>query len=641
MKYLISLFLGCLVCGAFAQTPVKSHVYSHQRMTIVTNPARGENPYPAWGVFPKKDQSVRKILMHLTLGTPDSLSTAHWDYKDHVTIRRVGGVNGQSLDLEIGRMLTPYGSIYSTGWEFTWTVDVTDFASILRDSVEIEYNHTGYEPTTVGWALTIDFEYTFGPPHIHPLRIDNMWVGSYNYGNPDKPTRDELTPITYTPLEKSVINRLRIQHTGHGMDQPKGCSEFCSRWRRILFNGEVIQDKDLWKECGDNPLYPQGGTWIFDRALWCPGDLQTPDILDVYPVGGENTFEIMMEPYTATANIQAKEAIASCLIQYGAPVSRHDVEIVDIITPNGRPLYNRSNPKCFGTRIIIRNLGNKPLKSLLIEYGTEGFGWRTFKWDGHLPYYGSEEIILPGVIDFKPGENHFRVELKKPNGRKDAWTGDNKMTSTFIGPRSLPENVIVQYKTNNQPEENEVFIVNAEGLKVYTKSPNQVKPDQVYTDTLHLEKGLYEMYLVDTAGQGLEFWFMRDQGYGYLRILDMDGNLLHLFTADCGEGEHLAFHTQPEFIFDPADRIYDFALNPKVVKDDFTLEVYAGHEVELEVVLMHEGVVVEKHSYPKTKGGTFKYNISHLPDNRYIAEIYINGQLKHKSRCQKVTNWVY
>lgn len=176
-----------------------------------------------------------------------------------------GRQTGESLNLEIGRMLTPYGSIYSTGWEFKWTVDVTDFSMILRDSVEIEYNHTGYEPKSVGWALTIDFEFTMGPPHIHPLQIDNMWVGSYNYGNPEKPTEAELTPIRYTPSAGSVINRLRIQHTGHGMDKPKGCSEFCSRWRRVLFNGDVVQDKDLWKECGDVRKLRTGNTRICSR----------------------------------------------------------------------------------------------------------------------------------------------------------------------------------------------------------------------------------------------------------------------------------------------------------------------------------------------------------------------------------------
>ena len=120
----------------------------------------------------------------------------------------------------------------------------------------------------------------------------------------------------------------------------------------IKFNNEVVHDKDLWKNCGDNPLYPQGGTWIFDRALWCPGDLQQPDVIDVMPLPGTNTFNINMEPYIAEANIQAKEDITACLIQYAAPTNSNDVAIESIITPNSRPLYNRSNPKNFNPVIM-------------------------------------------------------------------------------------------------------------------------------------------------------------------------------------------------------------------------------------------------------------------------------------------------
>ena len=89
--------------------------------------------------------------MHVTLGCPDTLPCAHWDYLDHITLLKSGGRNGRNLNYELGRMLTPYGSIYNKGWSFTWTADVTDFALELRDSVQIEYAHSGYEPQTVGW----------------------------------------------------------------------------------------------------------------------------------------------------------------------------------------------------------------------------------------------------------------------------------------------------------------------------------------------------------------------------------------------------------------------------------------------------------------------------------------------------------
>jgi len=53
-------------------------------------------------------------------------------------------------------------------------------------------------------------------------------------------------------------------------------------------------------------------------------------------------------------------------------------------------------------------------------------------------------------------------------------------------------------------------------------------------------------------------------------------NLLHLFTADCGAGEMLAFNTSPDFINNPDVVLYDFSLYPKVVTDVFKLEVFTN-----------------------------------------------------------------
>ncbi|MCG8309068.1 MAG: peptide-N-glycosidase [Cytophagales bacterium] len=613
----------------------------HNRTTITTDPSRGSNPYPAWGVFPKEGASIRKIMMHVTLGSPDSLPTAHWDYRDHINILRKGGSRGEKMNYELGRMLTPYGSIFSKGWEFTWSVDVTDFSLILRDSVEIEYVHTGYEPTTVGWALTIDFEITYGPQHIIPLSIAPMWRGSFNYGNPEKPIEKELTPMSYSVTEGSKLNRLRIQHTGHGMDRPRGCSEFCSRWRKVLLDGKVVQEKDLWKQCGDNPLYPQGGTWIFDRALWCPGDLQQPDIIDVKPGGTTHTFSIEMEPYTATENIQAKEDISACLIQYSAPINKYDVAVESIIVPNNRPLYLRSNPKAVDAKIVIRNLGSENLKSLTISYGTDGFDRRKYVWKGELGYNAAKEITLPGTIEYSGAEHTFTVECSRPNGKKDAWKSDNVLSSTFDAPKDLPEDLVVQFKTNKNPTDNDLFIINSKSDTVYWRKAETLLPDTVYSDTLHLAKDLYEMYLADTAGNGLEFWFMRNQGYGYVRIYDIDGKSIHKFQSDCGDGEMLAFATSHGFSPDSDHPLYDFILFPKIISDTFSLDVYTEKSEDMEVVLLKEGTPVEKHVYPKSKGGNFKYDISHLEDGRYIVEVMMNGDRKFKTRINKNRKWNY
>ena len=485
------------------------------------------------------------------------------------------------------------------------------------------------------WALTIDFEITPGPPHIKPLAIQNMWNGSFRYGDPEKPIEQEFGVKEFTPIEGCAISRFRIQHTGHGMDQPKGCSEFCSRWRAIQFDGEEVHYRDLWKNCGDNPLYPQGGTWIFDRGLWCPGDLQQPDIVDVNTTAGKHQFTMTMEPYTASDKNQPQERVNSCLIQYSAPVNKHDVELVDIITPNDRPLYRRSNPRCYDAKIKIRNLGSENLKSLTIVYSTEGFKPQVYKWKGDLPYYASEEIILPGIIKHSKGPNRFTVTCNKPNGRKDAWEGDNTLTSSFTPPKSLPQDLVVKYRTNFMPQDNDINLVNFAGDTLFQKLGASLAPDSIYTDTLHLPIGAYEMALTDTAGNGLEFWFMKKQGTGYLRLFDMEGHMVHCFENDCGDGELLAFNAVSEFKADTENPLYDFIIYPRWVKDVFALEVYTERTEDMEVVIMTNGVPVERHQYVKAKSGFYNIDISHLKDQRYIVEIYMNGVRRYKARISK------
>eukprot|EP00825_Cyclidium_porcatum_P011456 TRINITY_DN15884_c0_g1_i2.p1 TRINITY_DN15884_c0_g1~~TRINITY_DN15884_c0_g1_i2.p1 ORF type:complete len:179 (+),score=32.94 TRINITY_DN15884_c0_g1_i2:39-575(+) len=91
---------------------------------------------------------------------------------------------------------------------------------------------------------------------------------------------------------------------------------------------------NLWKNCGKNPLYPQGGTWVYDRGYWCPGDLQDPDIFDVRLNQGKHSVDIVMEPYVATQNIQANENITAYLFQYTKPLKTNDVSLEDIIAPS-------------------------------------------------------------------------------------------------------------------------------------------------------------------------------------------------------------------------------------------------------------------------------------------------------------------
>ncbi|MGJ1415877.1 peptide-N-glycosidase F-related protein [Sphingobacterium multivorum] len=635
IRPILTLFCFFICHHVFAQQGTKSHVVTHQRKTILCDAQKGENSYPAWGVFPKENYPIRKVTMFVTLGSPDSLRTAHWDYLDHIVLRRKGGKNGPALNYELGRMLTPYGSIYNKGWSWKWQVDVTDFAPFLRDSVEIVYTHSGFEDKTVGWALTVDFEILSGPPVVTPLGITTLWNKAYKYGDVNEKIAENLLPITYTSSAGAALSRIRIQHTGHGMDKPRGCSEFCSRWRELTFDGKTVDKRDMWKKCGGNPLYPQGGTWVHDRAYWCPGDLQQPDFIDVFTKVGTHQIALQMEPYTATDNVQAVENISAYLFQYSAPKQKVDVAVESIMVPSDEQRFSRLNPASVGPRISFRNLGAEPIRTVEIVYGTKGFPARTFHWKGNLSFNQVAEVILPGEIQERDQENVFTVSLLKPNGKSDAWPIDNKAESVFNALQLFPTDFVLEFMTNNKPADNRIFLINAKQDTVFRKNGAQLAAATMYRDTLHLNEGNHSLSLADTAGNGLQFWAQPENGDGHLRIFDLKGNLIHAFESDCGNGEMFSFHAKRGFETGLSSTQYAFSLYPRSVVDKTQLSVVSNEPSEMTVLFMVDGVLWQKHEYKSIQQAVLNYDVSHLPSGRIIVEVLMDGISQFKGRINK------
>ncbi|MFC4097298.1 peptide-N-glycosidase F-related protein [Euzebyella saccharophila] len=625
-------------CQSTKKERVTKNVISHENVTIICDPSQGNNLFSSWGVFPKQQESIRRIFMEVTLGHPDSIDIAHWDYMDPIRINRVGGLKGDTLNLEIGKMLTPYGSNFKKDWDWRWQIDVTDFSSILRDSVEITYNHTGYEGANVGWKLKIDFKFEMGDPVAQPLGFHKLYDDGFSYGNPEKPITESLSPKQIKMKEGADFARIRVLHTGHGMDKPKGCSEFCSRWREILVDGKTIDHRDMWKECGDNNLYPQGGTWIFDRAYWCPGDLQAPDIIDFPITKPTHTLDFEMEPYVAEENIQAYESISAMVFEYKKPSKSNDVSLEQILVPNDAPELNRLNPSVIEPKIIIKNLGSENLKEVQIKYGTEGFEEKTFLWKGNLAFYEEAYITLPGIIDFKFGENIFNVALEKPNGKSDEWINDNRKSTNFNSPKEMPQNVVVTYQTNNNPEENTVRIINTDNKIIYEKLPSKAKKDTVYRDTLKLNNGSYRMSLEDSEHNGLEFWFMPKQGFGYLQISDLEGRVLHRFESDCGVGEQLDFIIKNNPTIDTNVEQSLVKLYPRRIRETTQLLVQLEAESNGEIHILKDGDIQEKIPFSNIKEKTFEIDLSSYEDGRYVIELFVNGDSKLKQRISKQNN---
>src|SRR5688500_16863235 len=125
MKILLALIAVVLTnfSDSLAQSADTLKVVPYNRTTVVTDPSKGFKIYKKWSVFPKSDVPIRKIMMRVKFGCPDTMRCADWDYMDRISIGRIGGVNGKVQDFEIGRMLTPYGGAFAKDWNFEWELD--------------------------------------------------------------------------------------------------------------------------------------------------------------------------------------------------------------------------------------------------------------------------------------------------------------------------------------------------------------------------------------------------------------------------------------------------------------------------------------------------------------------------------------
>ncbi len=601
------------------------HIRSHDRTKVITDPSKGYNSYPAWAVFPSVTTDYRKVVLNVTYACPDSQHCGEWDYIDGIYLRRTGGQGGTSHDIELARLISPYGWQFDSTWGFTWHVDITDFSFLLHDSVEIEFRHTGYEKNDDrGWLITLDFAVAEGRPSVAVLGMDTLWCGSIPYGDSTKPIDSILSPTRFTGRPDADMVRLRIHQTGHGMDDFENCSEFCSKWRQVYFDDSLVDQRQVWRKCGDNPLYPQAGTWLFDRANWCPGSIVFPDIYD-YPItpGSSHTVTIRMEPYTDTLKPSANYFLYSYLFYCARPWATNDVSLEDIIVPSTADEYSRQNPACAYPIIRIKNSGNAPLTSVIVRYGLVGSQLQTYEWAGQLAPQQYANVDLPGPIDGPEGNQQFNVSLEEPNGERDEYPADNQLTSTVKLPPVYGTKFIVLFRSNTDSTDNAYSVQDADGDKLMEHQLGSMTANTSYHDTLDLPAGCYRLIVEDTSGSGLNFWFNPEGGYGFIRMLDMHGHLLHAFNSDFGSSIDYWFTTSDN----PAPTaLPDTPLvNPFPPRNEgkFDVEVFLNDtaDVTIQIFPADSARLVFDKNYQAVKEAFLPVDISSEPDGVYYVKL--------------------
>ena len=638
-KILLTYLFMVGFVNAFSATGDSLHVISHNKVFVVTDPTKGENSFRTWSVFPNLQTSYRKAILYVTYQCPDNLHCGEWDYIDKIVLRKSGGEDTDTLNYEIARMISPYGWRFGNDWQFTWHVDITDFAPLLHDSVEIDFIHTGYESNKDrGWLVTLDFKLIEGIPAMQQTGIRKLWNGSFPYGDTLKSIEDFLIPIKFKSRKDSEIGRLRILQTGHGMDDLENCAEFCAKYRDVIIDKKIIDHKKIWRKCGDNPLYPQAGTWIFDRANWCPGAMVFPDNYD-FELGGKksHTVDLNMEPYVNHSKPSANYYFSSFLIFFKEPWAENDVSIEEIISPSNIDEYSRINPACSKPIIKIRNNGKDDIRNFKITYGFEGDQKYLHEWSGNLESAKIQDVILPGLIIPREVSAKFHVSLTEPNGKPDEYVYDNEITSVAIQPPVYGK-FILAFRTNRDSTSTSYKIINSSGSTMKEIVPGMLSPNTLYLDTFDLMPDCYTLTVTDSAGEGLDFWFNPEGGYGYVRLLDIEGRLIKSFVSDFGSKITHQFIVSDDLLTSFPNESLPI-VNPFPMRNPgkFVLDIFFDEPENVTVIVDNEnGGRVYEQELENYKEGIIPIDISSHPDGFYFVRVITkDGSVERKIKVKR------
>jgi len=526
-------------------------------------------------VFPT-GKRYQKIRLHYILGRygcpPGSQYCGSWDYTTQIHARPVG-----KDSVEIARVITPY----ATDWlaqnkKHDYVVDVTDYASVLDGTTAMRFDYEGY---SWGFTITLKIEFIEGVPPMDALSVRNIYDGYFQYGNSANSIENYLIAKSYTNTTTTSRTFVKNTVSGHGSDNA-GCAEFCSKYYQLKLNGGSISQKQLWRnDCGINEVYPQTGTWIYDRSNWCPGAVVWPiyhDLTSLTSANSSFTVDVDMQPYTIGANWGGYNFVSQ-LINYSAPNHTRDVSIEDIISPTKDANYFRENPRCSNPVIKIKNTGTDSLKSISFNYGLKGQTPLAHTWTGAIGFLDTAYVVFPASTSILSGtaSSLFEVSIVSVNGTTGDQNSFNNTYNSQTTPVSVyPTNFVVKMYTNNDLSnlgysETSWYLTDETGAIVYQR--DMLTNATVYVDTLtNLTPGCYKMEIRDTGCDGMSWWANTPGGSGSLRFDNayVANNTIALFPGDIGCNYQRYFR-----ILYPAPPANTTGINAYVTNPD-VIEVY-------------------------------------------------------------------
>ncbi len=499
-----------------------------------------------------------------TINIPEE---ATLDIEDLKYVRR------SPMKYELTSFVTPYGINLDLGAAGkTWYFDITDLGPILNGTKRMTFERGGQNQE----ELDIRFLFIKGTPTRDVLSINQIWpVTSPGYANILNNRVFEERSYTFGADVKAA--KIKSAITGHGQE-----GEFNRQTHFININGGLRElEWIVWKECANNPVYPQGGTWIYDRAGWCPGMPTDVKELDLQPfIGNGNSIKIDYGVQTASGD--SRYIVNNQLVTYGSPNFKNDVAINKIIKPTADIEQGRFNPICMSPEVEIKNTGSETLTSVDISYGVKGATPKVYTWKGSLAFLQTARILLPsfGLVDFAQSE-FFSASVANPSGKTDEYPQNNTLTTKFKQVKKWNSAIVVQMRTNNFPNETSWELTDETG-KVLKSRKNGLKANTLYIDTLQNLNGCYQWRITDSDDDGLSF-FANGDGNGSLSIKNL-GGVASSIIADFGKEVNYQFiagttiatndlEYRPELLVFPNPTTGSFTLQTEGIREAYDISV--------------------------------------------------------------------
>ena len=533
--------------------------------------------------------------------------------------------NRYPMAFQIMSFVTPYGAYLDLGtYGKTWYFDVTDFAPILKGLKRMNMTSGGQ------WQEDMDIKFHFivGIPPRDVVNIQQIWrPQSKGYTSILNENSFEARDVLFDP--SAVSYKLRTVITGHGQE-----GEFIPRNHYLNVNGGSIEYTwRVWTECGANPIYPQGGTWIYDRAGWCPGqasDIREDNITSLVTPGQIHNIDYGVTNASGTSNYW----VSSQLVSYKAPNHNLDASVIDVIAPTNKVKFSRINPTCGKPKIIIRNTGSTTLTSLKIEYWVNNSTAKEMEiWNGSLDFMKQDTVTLDAPYsiwnNLLSTDNKFYVEISEPNQSTDENIYNNYINSTFDPVPSYDNTFALWLQTNsgsiglNQSETSWDIFDRNDNLVYESANGGSLLINSQYRDTLVFDDGCYTFLMNDTDDDGIDFWANND-GAGMARFRQIGASWIKIFEGDFGKFIHHEFQVNNNTT-SIDEKIDTWAFYPNPAKNQVTIKG-VSHGITDLILLDSLGKQLKKITLEINGDFQKKIDLSYLPDGVYMLKVITNTE---------------